>query len=283
MIVHQAFYGHDRGGHALLQCSDPALKAHFEDLSWRADLPGTAPSGVAWKAYLRGFPYLSYYVLIRAEPDAAAPRAGMVFSHALCLPLDEAVGVDLRPVIALLRSSNARSAPVHPIVLEGDQQAEPQQPAGAALGIAEALVSGGQLPVVYIGQDGFDEVIASFWVRLPSGVRRQFTFRLSFGPQDVEHDPQTVVCTPGSLESRWTGHAIVRPSDAQVARTRAAAFLLGAPEGRVLANFAADIGAKVDDLRSLVLLERGFELSSRAKSGGRGAGRPRAPDGPTVT
>jgi len=54
MLVQQAIYGDDGGGHALLASS--AGGAAFGQLAGRTDLPGTAPPGVPWEPYMSGFP-----------------------------------------------------------------------------------------------------------------------------------------------------------------------------------------------------------------------------------
>ena len=81
MQIEQALYGECRGGHSLLASSgDDAVSTGIVQ---RLDLPDTAPPGVEWSPFLRGFPYEDRYVLSRTFHDTGASRGGMVFSHAL--------------------------------------------------------------------------------------------------------------------------------------------------------------------------------------------------------
>ena len=91
MQIEQALYGECRGGHSLLASSGD--RAVSTGIVQRLDLPDTAPPGVEWSPFLRGFPYEDQYVLSRTFHDTGASRGGMVFSHALLAPLDE-IGED---------------------------------------------------------------------------------------------------------------------------------------------------------------------------------------------
>ena len=67
MRIEQALYGEHRGGHSLLASSgDNEVSAGIVQ---RLDLPDTAPPGVEWSPFLRGFPYQSLYVLSRTFRD----------------------------------------------------------------------------------------------------------------------------------------------------------------------------------------------------------------------
>ena len=110
MQIEQALYGEARGGHSLLEAS--RNDAVSREIVQRLDLPDTAPPGVEWSPFLRGFPYGDRYLLSRTFPDTGASRGGMVFSHALIAPLDEITRTsDLRPFLALL-TSDFRSRPL---------------------------------------------------------------------------------------------------------------------------------------------------------------------------
>ncbi len=117
MLIHQAIYGEDRGGHALLSKS-ARESTPFAELTWRTDLAGTAPSGLLWQPYIGGFPHHNHYILSKTFPDPRASRGGMVFTHALFLPLADAVRLnDLRAIAALLLREPSNSAPLTPLQL----------------------------------------------------------------------------------------------------------------------------------------------------------------------
>lgn len=259
MIIQQATYGEERGGHALLQKSEEGNTA-YSDLVGRMDLPGTAPPGIEWETYVSGFPYGKSYVLAKTFIDSGASRGGMVYSHALFLPLEEAGRLnDLHPLMRLLPAEATRSTGLTPISLEAASPPEgPQVDTGGGAGLAalaEALVSSKQRPVVWIGQADFTDSVMVLWNHLPPQVRSTFSFRLSFGPQDCQDEPPTVVCTPGALESRWTGYTIIHPTECPEIRTKAGHLLLGAVEGEGLRTFGVSIQVRIQHLSDLTLLE----------------------------
>ena len=265
MIVQQALYGYDRGGHGLLAVSDPAIRGPASELAFKADLPGTAPPGSDWRPYLRGFPHgPSLYILLRTMPDPGAPRSGMVFTHALLMRLDDLPTLgSLHRAIDLLADEPSPLRPIEPLHLPADAVAGPAPIAPGAADVAEALVAEAPMPVVYVGQDGWDDLVASLWDRFPPAMRRSFGFRLSFGPQDVEGDPQILVCTPERLESRWTSHVRVRAAGGGF-RTNAARLLLSADGSEGLRTFAASIGAEPRDARTVVRLEHAAAVAAAA-------------------
>ena len=154
MKIEQALYGEARGGHALLAESGDLRTA--TELTSRLDLPDTAPPGVEWSPFFSGFSYGDEYVFAMTTLDAAAPRAGMVLSHALIAPLDKIVAVrNLRPLLALFRLALDRSSRIDAAEIELDEGSPSPQAADLA-GAADALSIRGQGPVVRLGHIGFD-------------------------------------------------------------------------------------------------------------------------------
>ena len=203
MQIEQALYGEYRGAHSLLAASgDDEVSA---EIAQRLDLPDTAPPGVEWSPFLRGFPYRDRYVLSRTFRDTGASRGGMVFSHTLLARLDEIVETaDLRPLLELFATSDRQRPHVATVELV---RTEAQLPyASDLMGAAEALGMNGKLPVVRLGHIGFDDLVVALWARLLPGIRRGFAFRLSFDPRDLVEIPvPALVCTPQSMAARWSG------------------------------------------------------------------------------
>lgn len=255
MLIHQAIYGSDQGGHTLLRAT--ASGAPFAELAWRTDLPGTAPPGILWEPYLSGFAYENYYVLARTFPDRAVARGGMVLSHALFLPIADASHIaDLRGVTALLIREPVRPPSLVPLTFSPAGNSAPAASHLSQLGsLVEALMDQGRAPVVWIGQEGFEDAVVELWSGLWPGMRRTFSFRLSFGPQDCADSSPSLVSTPAPLESRWVGYRLVHPARMQPARTEASCLLLGLTEGQDLRNFIEELSAQVDRLTDLPLLE----------------------------
>ncbi len=127
-----------------------------------------------------------------------------------------------------------------------------------------AMLAGGGGPAVVVGADGFDELVAALWRRLWPEARVRFSFRLSFGPQDiVEPRPPTLVCTLANLATRWDGHQVAA---AREDGGRAAAILTGAADATPVLAFGRAIGADLGDLANLRLLERAWALAEAAAS-----------------
>lgn len=261
MRIEQALYGEARGGHALRVASGDGKIAM--ELTSRLDLPDTAPPGVKWSPFISGFPHGDRYVLARTILDVGAPRAGMVFSHALIAPLEEIAAItDLRPVLALLSTSPHRPAAIDAIDIQNDQMSMPPSTADL-VGAAQALATRGDGPVVRLGHDGFEELVVALWARLWPEIRRGFAFRLSFGANDLVETPSpTLVCTPISLAARWTGHRIISAAAHPETTALAAAVLSGEAEGWSLLQFAREIGADLTTLADLPLLEQAYRLGA---------------------
>ena len=186
MQIEQAMYGEYRGGHSLLASSkDDAVSAGIVQ---RLDLPDTAPPGVEWSPFLRGFPYRDRYVISRTFRDTGASRGGMVFSHALFARLNEIVETpDLRPLLNLFATSDRQRPDVATVELTCTETQLPH--ANELVGAAEALGMNGRLPVVRLGHIGFDDLVVALWARLLPEIRRGFAFRLSFDPRDLVETP----------------------------------------------------------------------------------------------
>jgi GTPase-associated protein 1, N-terminal domain type 1/Effector-associated domain 1 len=260
MILQQAYFGEERGGHALLAASERGRFA--EDLASRLDLPDTAPRGVAWSPFLRGFPVENFYVLARTAPDHGASRAGMVFAHAVILRLDDAMRLDnLVPLLRLLKIERTRNEPLGSIEFTPNPP-EIESAAPELYPIVTGLLGRREPPVVLLGQEGFDQRIAQLWAHLWPAMRRGFAFRLSFSPQDLVDDTRpAVVCTPEALAARWSGFTLVEPTASGAQPSLAAAVLVGDEAGWPLRAFANDIETEIDSFRDLHLLERAFELA----------------------
>ena len=133
----------------------------------------------------------------------------MVFSHALLAPLDEIAETrDLGPLLRRLASSDRQrpdATTVHVAYTEARVPA-----ATDLIDTAEALGANGRLPVVRLGHVGFDDLVAALWAHLSPEIRREFAFRLSFGPRDLVETPRpALVCTPAGMAGtlvRVSGH-----------------------------------------------------------------------------
>ena len=259
MQIEQALYGEHRGGHSLLTASgDREVSA---EIVQRLDLPDTAPPGVRWSPFLRGFPYRNRYVFARTFLDAGASRGGMVFSHALMAPLDDiAEWRDLRPLLQCLTTSERQRPDATTVDLAHVESQFPDS--GDLMNLAEVLTSPGELPVVRIGHDGFDDLVVALWARLGRGIRRNFSFRLSFGPSDLVETPKpALVCTPQGMAARWSGYRTVGSSPCREPTSLAAAVLSGHETAAPFLEFMREIGAEPTTFDELRLIEQAYRFS----------------------
>ena len=256
MRVEQAIYGEvSGGGHGLRVASPGATWA--EGLASKLDLPDSIPFGVQdWSPFVRGFAAQGNYVLARTFADPMAKRGGMVITHALFIRLDEMCCVDnlVALFVALRRTAAECGGPLEQleIVTSTAALAQPVEVAG----IVNALVTSAQGPVVRVGVPGFEDLVDALWRLLWPSARRTFSFRLSFGPNDVAtQPPPALVCTPAQLQGQWTKHTVANPGAAAPVN-ESAEVLLGHRYIAPILELAADLGFEIQSFRTLTHLVR---------------------------
>jgi hypothetical protein len=255
MRIHKAWYG-PKGGHALLNCTDPSLQWVFRQAAWLTDLPGTAPAGLTWAPYFRTAIYGDYFVLVHTRPSQASDRAGVVDSVAAFVPLTELPQVpNLRAVAANLRESHDSQSQA-PFDTTEDAQAVTSTPQPMLLSIADALISAAARPVVHVGQEGFDDIMLDLLQLVPRQLRREVLFSLGFSP-GVPGSP-FAVATLRERASRFAPAQVLKPSE--MGPTVRVAALLNLQEGRPLLEFGQKAGFDLQSPDALVLLERAFQL-----------------------
>lgn len=258
MRVEQAVYGEVSGrGHGLIVSSSNAPVAVA--IASKLDLPDAVPPGVqAWSPFVRGFPIDDTYILARTFLDPRASRGGMVLTHALLVSLDEICEAKSLEALFGLLAPSVTDCPssVAMLELEPDTASSTNAPAADLIGTANGLVAQGLAPVVRLGVEQFEHLVDSLWKNLWPAVRRNFAFRLSFGPNDVVEQPTpALVCTPEQLQARWTKHRIV-DRDNQMPESEAARILSGQRDVQPILALAEGLGLEVNTLRELSKLER---------------------------
>ena len=259
MQIEQALYGEARGGHSLLNAS--RNDGVSSEIVQRLDLPDTAPPNVEWSPFLRGFPYRDRYVLSRTFLDTRASRGGVVFSHALIVPLDEIIQTcDLRPLLKLLITDERSRPAIKTINLASTNTQPPDD--DDLIDTAEALTSQDVLPVVRVGHIDFDNLVVALWGRLFLEMRRNFAFRLSFGPHDlVEELTPALVCTPYTTVGRWTGYHVIKSGEFHQPNSLASAGLSGWENAAPFFEFIRDIGGTPATFTDLRLFDEAYYLS----------------------
>lgn len=268
VAVHQAIFGESRGAHALLVKST-SEEVPFIELKSRTDRYGSPPPNTSWDPYISGYRFKEYYVISKTFPDANATRSGMVLTHALVLNLTEVIKLhDLQSLFRLLPEQSERTASLAVVHLEvpdlsAADIAATLTPPPLGLGSAiHALLNkqDNKKPLVWIGQDGFNEIVAALWQSLWAEARENFSFGFAFSPQDVENQQLTLVSTPEKLANRWAAFQTIGKSDIHSSYSKAEAYLLNLPEGEPLRNLLADLHTSLVQVSDLKKLEKCFEL-----------------------
>lgn len=262
MWVETAVYGEVNGGHGLRRCSGDAGFARR--IAARLDLPSNPPPGVIWSPYVSGFADGRFFVVARTFPDTEAPRGGMVRSHALIASLEE-IGTfaDLGSLFGRLGDNMDQPPPPTGFDIHDGSSAARALP--ELNGLANRLVARSGGPVVRLGMEGFDDLVAALWANLWPEARPGFAFRLSFSPQDVvETPPPVLISTPASLSARWPGDRIAPAGEAVTSGSLAAAALAGTGDATPVLTFGRSLGA---DLRSVGVLSRLHRTKTLAEEG----------------
>lgn len=262
---YRLLFGECRGAHELL-LSAPEVAERAAALAASTDRPGHAGSMV-WQPFSSGFPRDDFYVFARTFPDTKAERAGMVLSEVLMFPLTEIVELnDLACVQGLfsatpdaVRQSTETKVSIKTVKLEPNSQ--PMSEFTPALpAILEFLLSerDENKPVVWSGQNEFDEIIRALWNCLPPVLRSDFSYRLSFAPEDAVNHNLTIICTPSAFVNRFTGYQIAfaesRPTtDSQ---SLSIAYLLCKPEGDSVKRIIKELGCDITNLTQFQLVEQ---------------------------
>ena len=258
MRVESAIYGEVNNGHALRAASGD--HAFAKTISGRLDLPSNPPSGVSWSPATSGFPVHDRYVVARTFLDASASRSGFVVSHALFVRLDDMQHfASLDRLFACLATGPA--AIPEPAGFDVEKGPSPET-VPELRDAAARLIESPAKAVVKLDGDGFEALVAAIWHMLWSDMRRDFAFRLSFGPTDlIEAPAPALVSTPLSLAARWHGHPIIGKGAAKPL-PKAAEILLGDVSADGYKGFADEIGAGRTSLSRLPLLVRAHDMLS---------------------
>lgn len=258
MLIQCAVYGEVNNGHGLRATSGDV--AFAKRISGRLDLPSNPPSGVHWSPAISGFPIHDRYVIARTFLDSSASRSDFVVSQALFVSLDEMVEFSsLGRLFDCLARAPADIRDPIPIDIE---EGPPPEPPLELVEAATLLVANPNKTLVKLGEEGFETLVAALWFALWPDMRREFAFRLSFGPSDLVETPKpALVSTPASLVARWHGHPLLGRGVASPL-PMAAAVLVSATAPDSLRAFADDMGIEQRTLSRLTLIVRAYEMVS---------------------
>ena len=251
----EAFFGEKHRAHAVLSSSCEGELGNR--LAHQLDLPSQIPPSVDFVDYVSGFPFEDRYIIARTSLDSGAVRQGMVFSHAVIFDLTNVSALnDIEPIFASLRRE--RPTPLEASRTSRQISSNPNIEQPAYLAVAQALVAQLKGPVVISNNFDFETIIASVWSNLFGELRKDFSFRLSFGPDDVSESGITLVTTPPSMLSRWRSDQIVIDPGADVKTLTPAISLLGGGDAPDFRKFVEDLEIDVTSFSILAKLDRAY-------------------------
>jgi hypothetical protein len=262
IIAHQAYFGIREQRHALLAASGDI--EIFDRLYLSTDRPDAPPPN--WPPYYSGFPFDDYYVVMRTAPDSSGVRSGMVFTHAVLIPKFEAARLgSLESVMKMLIGPTEKqellSALNIPSFIGPTRESEVPD-INRVAAVVHYLIEGNS--VVWLGETGFIAAVNKLWANMWSAARVNFSFGISFNPQDLPtHYPGTLLMGIGRGSRHWNGYPVVSPNTIYQASTEAEKMLLGLSNAKPLREFMDEAGIEVDTLKLLSLLEGGLAIWSR--------------------
>ncbi|HDS7500261.1 TPA: hypothetical protein QHU55_002556 [Klebsiella aerogenes] len=208
MKIEKAIFGQVGQGHGLRKCS--SNYDFFRKISQRLDLPDVIPSGVNFSPYVSGFSFENKYVLSRSFIDGKASRSGMITVYSLAFNIGEISNINNLEALFQLLPMELCNEDV--FINASCEYTEVSSELNSVLSdnIIKLLTEKKDGPIVYVGLDGFEELVSSIWINLWPGMRRDFSFRLSVSPKDcIEPIIPSLVCIPTSLRSRWSKHKVI--------------------------------------------------------------------------
>lgn len=265
--IHRAFYGERGGGHDLLAASTPALPV-VRGVLGATDRPSGSPA--EWAPFVSGFAADDHFVLMRTfpAPVRAGSRSGFVFTDALFIEREDVAAIgDLRLLLELLSTELSRNpGRPEPLLVPGPVPPPEFTPDRRARAAARELLATGPTgrPVVWLGSDGFEDLLARVWGGLWPEARMGLRFGTIFDPADVEKRGLTLVCTHPRSRARWVGFSIVDPGNGVDDPSPAEALLAG--EASTLAEFVAELGLRTPSLRTLRQAEAAVDLLREIRS-----------------
>ena len=126
---------------------------------------------------------------------------------------------------------------------------------------AICLSTPSDIPAVIIDPSALQGVISVLWPRLLPELRREFRFRLSFGPEEADISRMHIVAVPSITATGWPQTRVVDlSSSTKTAKTAAGRFLVGQLNGDV-PGFLAGLSIKCTSFQRLELCCRVLEMS----------------------
>jgi nucleoside phosphorylase len=262
ILADRALFAERNGAHRLLACSGGVES--WQGLSAiEMDLPDSAPAGITWEPFFRGWPQGAFYFFSRTEPDTAARRPGMVRTQVTRLRLEHASNVsDISQLFDYLSQSwpeRECAVALSISVKQEENKLQTELCSVAAMRVAERLSRGNksETPLIIPGENALRDLVIELWSRLSPKIRCSLVFGFSFSPPDLKNRSLHLGCFPKVLERRWHNYLNLL-SDISSAPTISvsAAYLLRLPGGKAITDFVKESDLPEPTLEQLAIFER---------------------------
>jgi hypothetical protein len=250
--VHQGYFGNVNRSHSVLAFTSPE-KALQNEVLPKSDRPFVDELQGQWPAFISGRPLGRHYLIMRTFPDRSASRAGMVFSHALLIPMAQAILIDdLRIVFAhLVQDIPAAPHFLQPLNIEIRNIGQrPESPL-----LAAAITSYVQSqPRVTLDGEGFPDLVTAMWWGLPPALRQSFSFGMCMTADNLVDQGYHLALAPHELIRRWTSDLVLTSTVASPIPSAAEAMLLMCDKR--IPNLINALEIKLESLEQLKHLDK---------------------------
>jgi hypothetical protein len=258
IIIHQSLYGDLDGGYGLLKTTIPDIKL-AKKFGNSTDLSDRPSPGVVWHPAIRGFKLGAYYLIMKTY-NTPQFRTGRVFSHVLAIENKDLSTIqDLGQLFGLFNDVLTVDIDLAPYEYIIRPVFKINTDANRIKCAADGLTKG--KTVVWIGQDGFEDVLKTIWPNLWRKAKQEFQFGIQFNPTAVSPAAINIFCTPESLAVKWHDpeYLVINKDERAKPVSLAAEYILNKENAQPLKVFLSDIGKEPDNLKQLILLEKGLD------------------------
>lgn len=248
----QGYFGNVNRSHGVIafSCADKALEA---EILPRSDRPFGNELDGRWPSFIWGRPLSHHYLIMRTFSDVHASRAGMVFTHAIAIPMAEAIHItDLRLVFAHLATDiQPPGQTLDPLLLKNES--DEARPASV---LHEATVSRflTSQASVCVGNEAYLDLVTAMWWGLPPALRRSFSFGMCMTADNLDEQGFQVAFTPAELQRRWPSTLLVAPHTTSQPVSAAEGMLLG--RDNRIPGLLEDLGIQLVSLEQLQNLDK---------------------------
>jgi hypothetical protein len=263
ITIHQSINGDKDGAYALLATSMENIQ-EAKRICNTTDMRARPAEGIEWSPALRGFAYDKFYLIVKTFKDTTpGVRMGRIFSHALVIEKKDLLYItDLNAILAWLPEQANKAAQLQPIPVEPNSK-------GIGVGLGsfsrEAKVINALLhladyknTIVWVGREGFIELVAQVWRSIGSPIREKINFDIAFHPREIDVHRLNIICVPPSVISQWnnTGYCIINTADQEELKTTAAFYLGGQYEkGKPMSQLINQLEIEPESLNDYTYLE----------------------------